>query len=927
MLLSDGTGNSAGKLFRTNVWRFYQALDLSTVAQIARYDDGVGSSSIRPIAMLGGAIGFGLKRNLIDLYMFLCRNYQSGDEIYGVGFSRGAFTIRLLVQFVLDQGLVTDFNSDSDLRRKARKLYRRFRSSRENVPPLAWVARGVGKVLFDWPWQAMNAYTKYFRKRQIARIQRKLEKDPDNRELRYSIEVLQMDSNKIESRIIEKIRFVGLWDTVDAYGIPIVELKRGVDTFIWPLSLQDRDFDPRIIKACHALSIDDKRSTFHPLLWDETAEAKFPLQSHTDLEALTQVWFAGVHSNLGGGYPDDGMSYVPLRWMVNEAHKQGLEFKLSAVAEINSMAAPYGRMYDSRSGLGFYYRYNPRRLAAPTDEQKAVIRHPKIHETVIWRMAAGTDGYAPLSLPNELRIVADVPEQHADHDPAVAAAAPRPRAANIFTFASYQEAVQADGHLFGAPAGPQAQNERRLRAASDVASLRQAEGWVLDLIWDTVWWRRVAYFVTLIISAVIVTLPILPLPWNFLEQLKSVRAGEFIETATPGASFISNIATPIIPAMFRPWISSFALDPIGFVILATTLMLSLIWGTSLDRAIQDRALAAWNAKWRARRFEWLRARVVIRAGWCMMPIIFLPGIIVMAYSARDEMVGAGAVAECAEYGRALNDYAFAETCRALAKRNALLYDTFIGAMVIVTCAAIAYVVGLVRIEKRGRLVRTEVRGLSLGIAYRLRTMPVLVPIFQFLTQQVIPASFAVALMVLAVAGISRFVFAGMSTMGFVCVSNKSVGHPPIAGQSLAVDIANGCENTGVVLEAGTKYLIRIERAAKWSKSFGAYRGHIDAVDAGGVVTLESRAPLSFLFVPFRRHISENWLVPVLRVGDEGADETVMRSGTVTIEPRRTGELFFYVNDVVLGLPGNWQMFYGGNHGTAILKVQVSGPKE
>src|SRR5215813_3360242 len=78
VLLSDGTGNSSAKLFKTNVWRLYQALDLSDgTRQVAFYDDGVGTSSFKPFALLGGAFGFGLKRNVLDIYKFACRNYCS----------------------------------------------------------------------------------------------------------------------------------------------------------------------------------------------------------------------------------------------------------------------------------------------------------------------------------------------------------------------------------------------------------------------------------------------------------------------------------------------------------------------------------------------------------------------------------------------------------------------------------------------------------------------------------------------------------------------------------------------------------------------------------------------------------------------------------------------------------------------------------
>ena len=64
VLLSDGTGNSAAKVWRTNVRRTFEALDLSGNDQIAFYDDGVGTSTFKPWAILGGAFGFGLKRSI-----------------------------------------------------------------------------------------------------------------------------------------------------------------------------------------------------------------------------------------------------------------------------------------------------------------------------------------------------------------------------------------------------------------------------------------------------------------------------------------------------------------------------------------------------------------------------------------------------------------------------------------------------------------------------------------------------------------------------------------------------------------------------------------------------------------------------------------------------------------------------------------------
>ena len=132
VLLSDGTGNSAAKLARTNVWRLYRALDLEqpqrpgVPRQIACYDDGVGTSSFRPLELLGGIFGWGLKRNVLDLYKFLCRHYEPGDRIYAFGFSRGAFTVRVLVGLVCQEGLLRGLGEE-ELERHAPDAYRELR--------------------------------------------------------------------------------------------------------------------------------------------------------------------------------------------------------------------------------------------------------------------------------------------------------------------------------------------------------------------------------------------------------------------------------------------------------------------------------------------------------------------------------------------------------------------------------------------------------------------------------------------------------------------------------------------------------------------------------------------------------------------------------------------------------------------------------
>src|ERR1700733_4640267 len=95
IVLSDGTGNSASKAFKTNVWRLYQALDLRDGTQVAMFGDGVGNSSITFLRIIGLALGIGVKRNVLNLYKFLCHNYwqetsadgkTQSDRIWMFGF-------------------------------------------------------------------------------------------------------------------------------------------------------------------------------------------------------------------------------------------------------------------------------------------------------------------------------------------------------------------------------------------------------------------------------------------------------------------------------------------------------------------------------------------------------------------------------------------------------------------------------------------------------------------------------------------------------------------------------------------------------------------------------------------------------------------------------------------------------------------------
>src|SRR5262245_25633751 len=254
VLFSDGTGNSSAKLFKTNVWRLYQAVDLTDPKdpkeprQFACYDNGVGSSSFKPLAALGGALGVGLARNVRDLYAFVCRTYLPGDKIFAFGFSRGAFTIRVLVGLIMSQGLVPYDGNEADLDRHAAAAYRAYRKTYNTTGGLVGPLRRLRDRVIDARDRLLG-----------RRLYREVEKIGGP----HSAQPLE-------------IEFLGLWDTVDAYGLPVDELTRAIDWVIWPLTMRDLNLNSRVKRARHALALDDERNTFHPRLWNEEPRAGHP---------------------------------------------------------------------------------------------------------------------------------------------------------------------------------------------------------------------------------------------------------------------------------------------------------------------------------------------------------------------------------------------------------------------------------------------------------------------------------------------------------------------------------------------------------------------------------------------------------------------------------------------------------------------------
>jgi uncharacterized protein (DUF2235 family) len=527
VVLSDGTGNSAAKVWRTNVWRLFQALDLKKSDQIAVYDDGVGTSSFKPLAILGGAFGVGLKRNVLGLYVYLCRNYRSredyheiekqtaidenrepkpledfkDDEIFLFGFSRGAFTVRVLAALILTQGLVR-YSSEADLSTRARAAYRAYRFNR-------------------YPNNTIEGLF---------------------RPLRAKAATLTHDAN---DRPVKEIKFIGVWDTVAAYGSPLEEITLGFSKYIWPLELPNHELSKKVFRARQALAIDEERTTFSPVLWDELDE---PMAISTKDERLSQVWFAGVHSNVGGGYPDDALANVSLNWMMAEAADCKLRFKSEptddpdALKQARAAQDKDGRLYDSRSGLGGYYRYGPRNItrffAAAVSKLKNA-RVPKIHESAIDRIQVGAHLYAPIGLPPEYAVVtADTREIHA-----------------VGT---------------------------RTCESKDGAKRRHDEQ---ESIWNAVWRRRAIYFLTVFASLYFALYPLIRESYAYQEMATRLRI------VADGIKLLGIF----LPSGADRWIKGYARDPAWFLLWAFTIAFLTWYGSTIKAEITSRMRRIWDA--------------------------------------------------------------------------------------------------------------------------------------------------------------------------------------------------------------------------------------------------------------------------------------------------------------------------------------------
>ena len=246
-------------------------------AQVAKYLHGVGDSDNVLIRVLAGVARAGVIDRIVRGYTFISRNYAPGDEIHIVGFSRGAYTARALGGMIAKVGLLNPKTYDPANKLDAYRL-----------GIAAW-SKSKGVMLTE--------------ANKLSGIKSHL--------LNY-VQSFLASQLRPDSLIPDvKIKSIGVWDTVRSLGIPAYAGTSATILFRFINTALSNQVD----NGFHAMSIDELRIDFPVTRWDER-------------KGVRQVWFAGAHSDVGGGYPpaECGLSDIGLDWMMRRLAEVGVSF-------------------------------------------------------------------------------------------------------------------------------------------------------------------------------------------------------------------------------------------------------------------------------------------------------------------------------------------------------------------------------------------------------------------------------------------------------------------------------------------------------------------------------------------------------------------------------------------------------------------------
>ncbi|MCH2165092.1 MAG: DUF2235 domain-containing protein [Marinovum sp.] len=292
VLLLDGTSNQITKR-RTHILRLYGTLQKDE-NQLVYYDPGVGTFGAdnafftltrKTTEIIGLATGRGLMTNVREAYEFLMTHYKEGDKLVLCGFSRGAYTARVLAGFLHAVGLIEEHNRN--LLTYALRAY----------TAISETDTDTGKSGSEEnPFAAVNM---------VKRV---------------------LDAPRVT------IDALLLFDTVST--MIDIDLRYGLRLRKYAFSARN----PSVKAVRHALAIDECRSLFRHSLWEKGpywhgSDQPDPQPGEQDVK---EVWFAGVHGDIGGGVPEmqSALGKVVLDWMIDEAKGLDLRFKDETVDAI-----------------------------------------------------------------------------------------------------------------------------------------------------------------------------------------------------------------------------------------------------------------------------------------------------------------------------------------------------------------------------------------------------------------------------------------------------------------------------------------------------------------------------------------------------------------------------------------------------------------
>ncbi|MDN3645115.1 DUF2235 domain-containing protein [Pontixanthobacter aestiaquae] len=439
LIFSDGTGQIGGlkpdqKL--SNVYKMYRAMrpgpdsPISYDKQIAYYDPGLGAGEVEGVSLrkirnkAEAAIGTGIDENVIDCYEKILEYYKPGDRIFLFGFSRGAYTVRVLANVMNLCGIPTRMPDWSPLPPRGPKLRKIARLAVKSV-----YGHGAGKPRGQQPFLSQRE-----EKGRRFRNDYGSAPPPSENNVQGNVQpdfigvfdTVAALGNALLFRLFAATVLVGLvftylthsegWNAWFVYslaaftGLSSIWLARVVSSQIRyfepdpdnPLSLwkpwdwlaiyrnthlarwnrqnYDKWLDSDVGFARHALAIDESRADFPRVEWGSSGE----VAKNADKEPqwLHQVWFAGCHSDIGGSYPEaeSRLSDISLDWMVRELRSCFFSVQLQEHM-LHMSPDPKGQQHEER----ILKKLGPIQLKWKVKPREVHPEH-KLHYSVIQRL-------------------------------------------------------------------------------------------------------------------------------------------------------------------------------------------------------------------------------------------------------------------------------------------------------------------------------------------------------------------------------------------------------------------------------------------------------------------------------------------------------------------------------------------------------------